>query len=165
MDKLKQEQELQQVKRFGGVFKFTNPTEEDFTVLWNNKEYTFLANTTSPIIISDESLEHIQEIRKKWAYKLAVREFYKGKEYQRLSKMGGGLPPTFDEKILQPLVDKCLTPLPEADAIVRPVKRVELKTRASKAIGEKEDPSYAFREENIEGNIEKLGVQSDTFNG
>ena len=64
-------------KDFDGVFRFTNWTEEDFKHLWNNIEYTFKAGTTSPMIIANETLENIQEIRKRFAYDLAVREFYK----------------------------------------------------------------------------------------
>ncbi len=47
---------------FDGVFRFTNATKEDFTALWNNKEYVFPAGTCCPIVIPDESLENIQEI-------------------------------------------------------------------------------------------------------
>ena len=66
---------------FDGVFRFTNATADDFTVLWNNVNYTFKAGTCSPMIIKGESPENTQEIRKKFAYKLAVREFFKSEEY------------------------------------------------------------------------------------
>lgn len=147
MDKYKKEVELEQVIRFGGVFKFTNPTNEDFSVLWNNKEYTFLANTTSPIIIPNETLENIQEIRKKFAFKLAVREFYKGKDYARLSKMGNGMPPTFDEKILEPMIEKCLTPLPESMPKIKQGKTMSEKDfKGSKPISENSNLSEEFKD-------------------
>lgn len=107
---------------FDGVFRFTNPTDEDFSFMWNNKEYLFPANSTCPMVIRNESLDNIQEIRKKAAYKLAVREFYKGKEYVKMSKMGNGLPPTFDEKVLEPVINKCLENLPESRAKMTEVR-------------------------------------------
>ena len=133
---------------FDGVFKFTNATDEDFKFLWNNKEYTFEKNTTSPMIIANETLENIQEIRKKAAYKLAVREFYKGKEYQKMSKQGNGLPPTYDEKVLEPWVSQCLTPLPLARAKTKDLPRDSEKNyKASKAISEKDNPNFVFKDE------------------
>ncbi len=133
---------------FDGVFRFTNATDEDFTHLWNNKEYTFPAGKTVPLIIPDETLENIQEIRKRFAYDLAVREFYKGKEYSKMSKMGNGLPPTFDEKILEPMIEQCLKPLPMAKATMR-VKKGDLDKnyKGSKAIGKDDSPNFIFREE------------------
>lgn len=134
---------------FDGVFRFTNATQEDFTALWNNKEYLFPAGTCCPMIISDETLENIQEIRKKWAYKLASREFYKGKEYNRLKKMGGGLPPTFDDKILEPMIEQCLKPLPMARATVKQGKKKDedRNYKASKAISDKDNPNFVFKDE------------------
>ncbi len=133
---------------FDGVFRFTNATEEDFIGLWNNKEYTFPAGTCCPIVIPDETLENIQSIRKKWAYKLAVREFYKGKDYTKMSKMGNGLPPTYDEKILEPIIQTCLKPLPLAKTKVRAGKKDdESNYKGSKAVSGKEDLNYIFREE------------------
>ena len=136
---------------FSGVFYFTNATDEDFAVLWNNKEYKFPAKTSCPMIIANETLENIQEIRKKFAYKLATREFYKGKEYMRLSKMGNGLPPTFDEKILQPWIDQCLNPLPESRAKVREItENKERQFKGSKALSEKDDPNYIFKDDVVQ---------------
>jgi hypothetical protein len=130
---------------FDGVFRFTNATEEDFKVLWNNKEYVFPAGTSCPMIIANESLENIQEIRKKFAYKLAVREFYKGKVYHDMSKMGGGLPPTFDDKLLQPWIDQCLVPLPRAQAKVTELpKDNERKFKGSKAIDKDKSANVQF---------------------
>lgn len=145
---------------FDGVFRFTNATSEDFTALWNNKEYVFPAKTCCPIIIANETLENIQAIRKKFAYKLATREFYKGRDYTKLSKMGNGMPPTFDEKVLQPWIDECLKPLPEARATIkqRPGDSAE-NYRATKAISIKDNPNYEFREE--ADNALAVGVQPD----
>lgn len=135
---------------FNGVFQFTNWTDEDFSGFWNNKEYVFEAGKMSPIIIPTESLENIQEIRKKFAYKLAVREWYKGKEYGRMKKMGNGLPPTFDEKILEPMIERCLNPLPVAKVKVKEVKAPKQSFKASKAISEKENVNFVFKDEVVE---------------
>ena len=151
--------EIQINDEFDGVFRFTNATDEDFKVLWNSKEYTYPAGTTSPMIIPNESLENIQEIRKRFAYKLAVREFYKGKVYHDMSRMGNGLPPTFDEAILQPWINQCLTPLPRAQAKVVDVpKDSEAKFKGSKAISDRDNPNVIFKDEAPE----TLGKMSET---
>lgn len=136
---------------FDGVFRFTNATEEDFKVLWNNKEYTFIAGTSSPMIIPNETLENIQEIRKRFAYKLAVREFHKSKEYRTMSKMGDGLPPTYDDKILEPWINQCLNPLPISKVEVKELPRKgESKIKGgSKAMTDKDNPNFVFKDEPI----------------
>lgn len=136
---------------FDGVFRFTNATDEDFIAFWNNKEYTLPAGKTVPLIIPGEPLENIQEIRKKWAYQLATREFYKGKVYKEMSKKGNGLPPTFDEKILEPMIEECLKPLPVSKVKVREGKKDSEKNyKGSKAISEKDNPNFVFKDEKVE---------------
>lgn len=132
---------------FDGVFKFTNPTTEDYKHLWNNIEYTFPAMSTSPMIIPNETLENIQEIRKRFAYDLAVKRFYGGKEYHRLNKMGNGIPPTFDEKLLQPMIDECLKPLPVVKAIVRKIEKPVVKAKVSKAVGINANLTNEFKDD------------------
>ena len=133
---------------FDGVFRFTNVTDEDFKAFWNNKEYTFPAGRTVPLIIANETLENIQEIRKKFAYQLATREFYKGKEYLKMSKQGNGLPPLFNEKILEPMIEQCLKPLPMAKATVKEGKKDSEKNyKGSKAISEKDNPNFIFKDD------------------
>lgn len=145
---------------FDGVFRFTNVTDEDFVTLWNNKEYLFPAGKTVPLVIPDETLENIQEIRKRFAHNLATREFYSGKVYKTMSKQGGGLPPLFDEKLLEPMIEACLTPLPSAKISVKQLPEDnEKKYKGSKAMSEKENPNYLFREE--ADNAKALGKQPD----
>lgn len=135
---------------FDGTFKFTNATDEDFVFLWNNKEYVFEKGTCSPIIIADESLENIQEIRKKAAYKLATREFYKGKQYRSMSKMGRGTPPTFDDKVLQPWIDECLKPLPVSKVKVNARKGKNEETKfTSKAVSQNDNVNEVFKDQEI----------------
>ena len=152
---------------FEGVFYFTNATDEDFTTLWNNKEYTFLAGTTSAMIIANEPLENVQQIRKYFAKRLAEREFFKGKEF---GKMKNGIPnagsganmiaSSYDEKALQPWVDQCLEPLPRAKAIVAKIPDETLNVKAAKAIGsgtkDKPFPATDLNKEFEESNAELL---------
>jgi hypothetical protein len=144
---------------FTGVFNFTNWTDEDFVHLWNNKEYIFPANSTSPLLINEESAENIQEIRKRFAYDLAQREYYKGKEYKNLVKIGKDRPSTFNPKILEPMIQKCLMPLPVKKAKVRILpKDDERKYKGSKAVGKNDNLNYVFKEESEEQNIKKVGA-------
>lgn len=130
---------------FMGVFHFTNWTDEAFVHLWNNEEYTFPKLSSVPLIMPKEPAENIQEIRKRFAYDLAVREFYKSKEYKRMAKMGGGLPPTFDEKLLEPMIEKCLNPLPMSKASVKKITSTnESVYKSSAAIGASQTPESVF---------------------
>jgi len=129
-----------------GIFYFSNNSKEDFVVLWNNKEYTFPGKTCSPMLIPGEPPENVQEIRKKFAYKWAEREWYKGSEYKKMAKMGGGLPPTRDDKTLEPLIEMCLNPLPIEKAKVKEVKKTKLNMKASKTIAQDSfDPKADFK--------------------
>lgn len=136
---------------FDGVFRFTNATTEDFKFLWNNREYTFKAGTCSPMLISGETPENVQEIRKKAAKKLALREFYKSQGYNDLVTLGNksamGIPPTFNEEELAPWIQECLQPLPIAKAEVVELKTEKPKIKAFKTIGEKSDLREEFRKE------------------
>lgn len=143
-----------QFEEFTGTFYFTNPTKKTRTYLWNNKEYTFEPETTSPLIIMNEPLENIQEIRKRFAYRMAEERFYEGEKppvgesYDKLKKMGNGLPPTFNPEILESWIEECLKPLPIKKADVKEVKKKEHTFKASKAIGVNDNPAYIFAEEN-----------------
>lgn len=132
---------------FDGVFRFTNATEDDFTVLWNNVSYTFKAGTCSPMIIKNETAENIQEIRKKFAYKLATREFFKSDEYKRLAGMGGGLPPTYNDEVLTEWIQQCLEPLPIARAEVKEIEDKPKTMKAFKPVGEKSNLQEEFKKE------------------
>jgi len=100
-------------KNFTGTFYFTNFSDEDFTTRWNNVAYTFPAKRTSPILIATASPYEIQNIRKKFAKELAQREYYKTKEYGKLNTVPrSGIPATYVETVLEPLIQKCLEDLP-----------------------------------------------------
>lgn len=151
---------------FSGIYYFTNPTKKERTFLWNNKEYTFEPETRSPIIINSESTENIQEIRKRWAYKLALERLYEGEilpsgyDYNQQKIMGNGTPPTFDEKILEPFIEECLKPLAIKRATVKEGKSLdsERNYKVTQAVSENTDLNRIFAEEPIQ----TLGKMSDS---
>ena len=107
---------------FDGVFKFTNHTDEDFTAKWNKVEYTFPANKTSPMIMNFTPVE-IQSIRKKFARELATREFMKSNKFKEMNvHTPGGTPPTYTDTELTEFIQKCLVPLPIAQAKAKATK-------------------------------------------
>ncbi len=155
---------------FSGVFMFTNPTKTERRFLWNNKEYIFPAEATVPLIIPTETLENIQEIRKRFAKAMAQERLYEGEpvlnrdgkivfEYHKAMEMGKGLPPTFDEKILEPFIEECLKPLPIKRIEVKEGKKLddERKYKATKA-GFQGSPSELFTEDE---NRESVGLMPD----
>lgn len=153
---------------FSGVFYFTNPTKQDRKYLWNNKEYLFSAESTVPLIIATETLENIQEIRKRFAHRMALERLYEGEkvknrdgvvvfDYQKAKAMGNGLPPTFDEKILEPMIEECLKPLPVKRSQVRAVPQKEERFKATKA-GFVSSPAEVFKEDE---NREAVGLMPD----
>lgn len=148
-------------EEFGGVFYFTNPTKQERKYLWNNKEYTFPAESTVPLIIPTETLENIQEIRKRFAFRMAEERFYEGEEYQKLKVMGNGMPPTFDPKILEPMIQECLKPLTIKRAAVKAGSSLddERHYKSTKAMGNGDDPNFLFKEENQ--NIPTVGAMPD----
>lgn len=145
---------------FEGVFYFTNPTDEEFVALWNNKEYHFPPQSTVPLIIRNEPLENIQEIRKRFAYALAEKRWYQGEEYEKMKKMGNGLPPVRDDKVLEPMIQECLKPLVRARAVVTEGKTDTTRFKATKAMGKDDNPNAIFAEENK--NPPVLGVMSES---
>lgn len=145
---------------FDGVFRFTNDSDEEFVALWNNKEYKFPPRSTVPLIITNEPLENIQEIRKRFAYRWAEKQFYASETYKTMSKQGNGIPPTFDPKILEPMIERCLKPLPIARAVVKEVKGDNDKNyKSTKALSKNDDPNFLFREESQNAPI--LGEMAD----
>lgn len=160
-------------EEFSGVYNFSNPTNKDRKYLWNNKEYIFPAESTVPLIISSETLENIQEIRKRFAYRMAEERLYEGEpiknrdgivvfEYKKAKEMGGGIPPTFDDKILEPFIEECLKPLPVKRATITKAKNSigneDADYKISKAMGETDNPNLLFAEENK--TVQKFGKMS-----
>lgn len=115
---------------FDGVFRFSNPFEEDFVGIWAKKEYEFKAGTMTPIVIPEHSPLEIQHIRKKFAKDLAEREWYKSKGYKVLQGQEGKpgnrtmnsihQAATYTLTDLEPFIQMCLKPLPEGRMASRP---------------------------------------------
>ena len=142
-----------------GVFYFTNPgllkdenkKPADWSVLWNNKEYTFKANTTVPLVIAHEPPENIQSIRKKFAKKYAQAVFHQSKAYQDLVKRGGYIPATYDEDAtLKDAIQACLTPLPRSQVVVKDLPPdSEENYKGSKPVARGQDLNKIFEDYQI----------------
>ncbi len=128
---------------YDGTFRFTNWTDEDFVAKWDSKEYTFPAQTTSPMIIPNQTALEIQQIRKKFAKDLAEREFTKVKAFKDLLKQErnpDGTPKThsifmaamYTISALTPLIQRALEPLPVSRANVKEASRPKLEDSLSR---------------------------------
>lgn len=109
---------------FDGVFRFTNFTDKDFKAKWDNVEYTFPAKSTTPLVMNATPQE-IQHIRKKFARELAIQEFSGSDKMKALDKLNPiGLTSfqgavTYTDNDLTDFVQRCLEPLPVAQAKVK----------------------------------------------
>lgn len=107
-------------KDFDGVFRFTNYSDSDITLRWAKVEYTFPAMKTTPMIIAGATPEEIQHIRKKFARELAEREFYKTPKFVGMNaNVPGGVPALYTDSDLAPFIQRCLEPLPIAQATTK----------------------------------------------
>lgn len=105
---------------FDGVFRFTNFTDEEFKAKWGKVEYTFPAQKTIPLIVPGHSPEQVQHIRKKFARELAVQEFYKTKKFKKMDDTKPGeVPALYTDSDLEPFIQRCLEPLPIAQATLK----------------------------------------------
>ncbi len=142
-----------------GVFYFTNPglfksrnregiDTADFTALWNNREYTFKAKTTIPLVIANEPPESIQKIRKVFAKKYAQAWFHQSAKYKAMVKAGKGMPATYDEDTeFKDVIQACLTALPKGQMTVKDMPRQsEEDFKGSKAIKPGQDLNYIFKD-------------------
>lgn len=112
-----------------GVFYFSNSSKEEFKALWNNVEYIFPPMSCVPLLIPDHTAVQIQEIRKRFAFRWAEQQWFAGKEYKHMVKIGRDKPSARDDAHLEPLVQMCLAPLP-----LKPLK-TEKVTKKLKMMG------------------------------
>lgn len=112
-----------------GIFYFSNPSKEEFKALWNNVEYLFPPMSCTPLLIPDHTAIQIQEIRKRFAFRWAEKQWFESKEYKHMVKIGRDKPSARDDAQLEPLIQMCLTPLP-----LRPLKTEKI-TKKIKVIG------------------------------
>lgn len=105
---------------FDGVFRFTNFTGSEFKAKWDNVEYTFPANKTVPLVIPNSTPLEIQSIRKKFAKELATACFYQTDKFKTQDNVPpGGTPALYTDSDLAPFIQRCLEPLPIAQATVK----------------------------------------------
>lgn len=108
---------------FDGTFRFTNFSKEDFVGKWGGREYHFPAESTAPIIMTDQTPLEIQQIRKKFAKDLAEREYMKSDSFSKLKlqeRNSDGTPRlnsikqagTYSMNELTSYIQRCLEPLP-----------------------------------------------------
>lgn len=127
---------------FDGVFRFSNPDDEDFVGVWGSKEYLFPAQTTSPMVIPEHSPLEIQSIRKKFAKDLAEKMFYRSKGYRVLAGQEGKpgnrtmnsihQAAAYSDKDLEPYIQMCLKPLTISELKAKPVMRQPLEDKMSR---------------------------------
>lgn len=124
---------------FDGVFRFTNPSKDDFIGKWGGKEYLFPAETTTPLIIPEHSPLEVQHIRKKLARDLAEREFYNSKGYRTLAGQEGKpgnrtmnsihQAAAYTLSDLEPYIQQCLKPLKASQILSRPAERTPMEEK------------------------------------
>ena len=118
-------------KDWDGKFPFTNDSDEDFIFTWAKKAYMFPARKTVDMMKMNfnETPIGVQQIRKFAAKQWAEREFFKGNESKKLEsveKDAQGYAKlhsfqnarTYTDIDLKDNIQRCLTPLPEANALV-----------------------------------------------
>ena len=118
---------------FDGIFRFTNFTKQEFKAKWDNVEYTFPPENRSPMIIAGATPEQVQSIRKKFARELAIREWYKSPKFEAMNAhIPGGTPALYTDSDLAPYIQRCLEPLPLAQAIVQILPKVDMESKLAK---------------------------------
>ncbi len=114
-----------------GRFPFTNDFDEDFVFVWAKKAYLFPAHKTVDMMkmnFNHTPLE-VQQIRKFAAKRLAEREFFKSdkaRQLEGIEKDAQGYAKlnsfqnarTYTDDDLKDVIQRCLTPLPEANALM-----------------------------------------------
>lgn len=130
-----------------GVFYFSNSDTKDFIAMWNNIEYIFPAMTCSPMLIPGVTPEEMQEIRKRFAKKWAIDRWYEGREYKKMVKEGGRIPAIPNEKIYEPLIQMCLSPLPIVEVKTNKVGKEKREYKGSKPVNKKDNLNEIFKED------------------
>lgn len=127
---------------FNGTFTFTNFSDEEFIGVWAKKEYVFPPNSTTVMVIPEHTPLEVQWIRKKFAKDLAEREYIKTPDWK--SNFNREQDPqgakrlysihqagSYDISALEPLIHRCLEPLPQGTLKVRVQEFVPIEERLS----------------------------------
>lgn len=115
---------------FNGVFRFTNPSTEEFIGKWGGKSYAYPPMSTTPMVIVDATPLEIQSIRKKFAKELAEREFFKSGKSAAMTEKRETLNSihqanSYTESDLAETIQKCLTPMPEATPVIADSAKID----------------------------------------
>lgn len=132
------QEKFQQVlpSNWDGRFPFTNDSDEDFVYTWAKKTYLFPARKTVDMMRMNFNCTplEVMSIRKFAAKLWAEREFFKGGKYASMRAVEGAkdengviIPRlqsfmaagSYSLSDLQAGIQQCLTPLPEAEAMVK----------------------------------------------
>jgi hypothetical protein len=108
-------------------FPFTNFSKDEFIGRWDSQEYVFPPNSTVKMLglIPSASPQQIEHIRKKFAYELAMDQFYRSADYKKFdltpeqSRKEDNIGIPYTEKDYAKYVQMCLEPLPVATAPAR----------------------------------------------
>ena len=134
-------------ENFPGYFEFSNWSDEDFVGTWAKKEYKYPALKMTKMFIENATPLEVQNIRKKFAKELALREFFKSQKYQTLranegvKDANGVIQPllgsfqsarSYSDTDLQDGIQKCLAPLPEGNATVQDAPTTDIISKLSR---------------------------------
>lgn len=128
------------------MYPFSNFLDRDVTLYWDSRAYTFPALSTTNLMgrIPKATPEDVQGIRKKFAFDLAKLAYYETEDYKMrersapMNDIQQGImktPALYSESSLEPLVERCLQPLPVQAPVVEDhseAKQKELESRLSK---------------------------------
>lgn len=118
---------------FDGVFRFTNSSTEDFKAKWGGIEYTYPPMKTTPMVIPGATPEEVQSIRKKFAKEWAIKQFYGSEKFKNMNAhTPGGSPSLYTDSDLAPFIQKCLEPLPVAQATMTVLPKAETEKTLSR---------------------------------
>lgn len=145
------ENEVQKIE--DDLVPFTNWTEKEFIGRWGSNDYPFPPLSTVPLVgkIKRATPEDCLYIRRKFAIELAQIAFYDTAQWKNMQSQASieriqqtnvpQTPPIYSEKILEPLVEKALTPLPIATVVAHEVKDETAKkiSRNSKVVRQDKD--------------------------
>jgi hypothetical protein len=136
---------------FDGIFRFTNFTDKEFKAKWNSVEYTFPPLKTTPMIIPNATPEEVQHIRKKFAKELAVSCFYESDKFKFMNdKERGQVPALYTDSDIAPFIQRCLEPLPIAQAISKVLPKDDKKNYKATRVLDKDESLKGNQGEQVE---------------
>lgn len=124
---------------FDGVFKFTNPDDEEFVGKWGGKAYKYPPMKTISMLIEEASPREVQNIRRKFAKELGEKMFFKSQRGKQMSvsERQNNMPTMnsifmagqYSDDDLAPFIQQVLTPLPLGRQTVTEVPKPRLEEK------------------------------------